>query len=115
MDFSEIQKALDFLNWKMVIACGVLLLGWVQIAKPYIGDLTIKGLKVPTVPLFSLVSAMVLSHFIFDVAGVTHSETVALFHGFCSFVVSSLGYELLSGKFMQLKSKTELKQNGDKK
>ena len=109
MDFDEIQKALAFLNWQMVIAGAVLLTGWVQICKSYLGDITVKGFKIPVTLLFSLVSALVLSHFVFDVSGVSHTETIALFHGFASFVISSLGYELLKGTKLGLRSGTELK------
>lgn len=109
MDFSEIQKALDFLNWQMVVANAILLMGWVQICKPYIADPTIKGVKMPVTILFSLVSSMALSHFVFDVAGVKHTETIALFHGFSSFVISSLGYEILKGTKLGLRSGTEIK------
>jgi hypothetical protein len=107
-DITEIQKALDFLNWKMIVANGVLLMGWVQLIKPYLGDPTWKGFNIPLVLLVSLFSSMLLSHFVFDVSGVKHTETIALFHGFASFVLSSLGYELLSGKFLSMRSKDQM-------
>ena len=109
MDFSEIQKALAFLNWEMVIGCGVLLLGWVQICKKYLVDPKVGSFQIPITLLFNLASAMVLAHFIFDVAGIKHTETIALFHGFASFVVSSLGYELLKGTKFGLRSGDEIK------
>src|SRR5512135_2635423 len=104
MDFEDIQKALSFLNWQMVVACSVLLMGWVQICKAYIGDPMVGAVKIPLTLLFNLASALVLSYFIFDVSGVKHTTTIAIFHGFASFILSSLGYEILKGTKLGLRS-----------
>ncbi len=115
MDFEEIQKALAFLNWQMVVAVAVMVTGWVQLCKPYLGDPVVKGVKIPVTVLFLFGSALAIAHFTFDVAGIKHEEVVALYHGFASALLSSLGYELLKGTKFGLRSGTDLKNGKEEK
>jgi xanthine/uracil permease len=106
MDISEIQKALDFLNWQMLVAVGIITMATVQFLKEYLPDV---WRKIPVLKLFTLAVGIVVAHFIFDIANVKHTETVALFHGFVGSLLASLGYELLKGTKLGLRSSDEVK------
>ncbi len=88
MDISDIEKALSFMNWQMLTAIGLIVMAWTQFWKEYIPD-TYK--KIPVIKLFTLISGITIAHFIFDIAGVKHSETVALFHGLVGSLFAALG------------------------
>lgn len=106
MDLEELQKALDFLNWKMLVAIGIITMATVQFLKEYIPDV---WRKIPVLKLFTLGVGLASAHFIFDIAGVKHTEMVALFHGFVGALLASLGYELLKGTKLGLRSSDEVK------
>lgn len=110
LPFDDIQKVLYFLNWQMLAAVGLITMAWIQLAKKYIPDVCCVGkFTIPVTVLFTLVSGMILAHFIFDIAGVKHNETIALFHGFVGALFSTLGYELLKGTKFGLRSSTDMK------
>jgi xanthine/uracil permease len=102
MDIEELQKVLDFLNWKMLVAIGVITMATVQFVKEYIPDV---WRKIPVLKLFTLAMGVVIAHFVFNIADVKHTETVALFHGFVGALLASLGYELLKGTKLGLRPK----------
>ena len=107
----EIQRVLDFMNWKMLMAVGVIVLAWVQFWKEYIPEVCCIGkIKVPLVKIFTILSGIGASHFIFDLAGVQHTETVALFHGVIGALFSALTYEVIKGTRVGLRSAAEMKE-----
>lgn len=106
MDLSELQKALDFLNWKMLVAVGIITMATVQFLKEYIADV---WHHIPVLKLFVLAVGLFVSHFIFDIAGVKHTESVALFHGFVGAVFAALGFDILKGTKLGLKSSSEMR------
>jgi xanthine/uracil permease len=106
MDIEELQKALDFLNWKMLVGIGIITMATVQFLKEYIPDV---WRKIPVLKLFTLAVGILVAHFIFDIALVKHTETVALFHGFVGALLAALGYELLKGTKLGLRSSSEAK------
>jgi hypothetical protein len=105
MDISEIQQALDFMNWQMLIAIGLITMATVQFLKEYIPDV---WHKIPLVKLFTLAVGLAVAHFCFDIACVKHTESVALFHGFVGAVFAALGYEVLKGTKLGLRSRGDL-------
>lgn len=106
MDIPDIEKILSFMDWKMITAIGLLVMAWTQFWKEYIPD-TYK--KIPVIKLFTLLSGMVIAYFIFDIAGVKHTEMVALFHGLVGSLFAALGYDILKGTKLGLRSSTDLK------
>jgi hypothetical protein len=106
MDFDQIKDALKFLNWEMLGAIGLITMATVQFLKGYIPD--IKA-GIPILKIFTLVVGLIIAHFCFDIAGVKHTETVALFHGFVGALFASLGYEILKGTKAGLRSSDEIK------
>lgn len=111
MDFEDIKDVLKFMNWEMLAAIGLITMAVVQFFKEYIPDVY-KG--VPILKVFTVAIGIILSHFCFDIAKVAHTETVALFHGFVGAVFAALGYELIKGTGLGLRSSKELK-NGQPK
>ncbi len=112
MDFEDIKNALKFLNWEMLGAIALITMAWVQYWKEYLPEVYCCGkVKIPVLKLFILASGMVASHFIFGIAGVKGNESVILFHGVIGGLFGALGYELVKGTKVALRSKTEL--NGD--
>lgn len=106
MELDDIKKVLAFLNWEMLAAVGLITMATVQFLKEYIPDVC-KG--VPVLKLFTLAVGLFISHFCFDIAGVSHTETVALFHGFVGAIFAALGYEILKGTKLALRSSDEVK------
>jgi xanthine/uracil permease len=106
VDITEIQKALDFMNWRMLVAVGVIVMATVQFLKEYIPDV---WRRIPVLKLFTLFVGLFVAHFCFDIAQVKHTETVALFHGFVGALFAALGYDLLKGTKLGLKSSSEVK------
>ena len=110
MDFGDIQNAMKFLNWEMVVAIMILTMGWTQMLKKWLpAEWAIGKAKVPIIELVGLASSMVLAHFIFDISGTTHTETVAIFHGFSGWLFATLGYEVIKGTKFGLRSSDEIK------
>ncbi len=105
MDFDSIKDAMKFLNWEMVSAIGLMTLAWVQWLKKYLPAVYY---KIPIIDLVAFASGFVFAHLIFDISTVKHTETVALFHGFCGSLFAMLGYELFSGKLLNLRSSSEI-------
>ncbi len=107
MELEDIKRVLAFLNWEMLAAVGLITMATVQFLKEYLPDVY-KG--VPVLKLFTLAVGLVISHFCFDIAGVKgHTETVALFHGFVGAIFAALGYEILKGTKLALRSSDEVK------
>lgn len=106
MDIAELKKVLSFMSWEMLAATGLITMATVQFLKEYIPDV---WHKVPTLKLFTLAVGLFVAHFCFDLAGVKHTETVALFHGFVGALLAALGYEVLKGTKMSLRSSGEVK------
>lgn len=115
MDYEDLKKILQFMSWEMLAATGVITMATVQFMKEYIPDCcTIKTFKIPVLKLFTLAVGLFVGHFCFDLAGIKHTETVALFHGFVGAVFASLGYEMLKGTRLGLRSSTEMKDSQPK-
>ena len=112
MDIGSIKDAMKFFNWEMIAAIAIMVSAWVQLLKKYLPEEVIAGkAKIPVIVLVAFASGFVFAHLIFDVSGVKHTETVALFHGFSGTLFSLLGYELLKGTSFGLRSSGEIKQN----
>jgi hypothetical protein len=111
MDLDDIQKALDFMNWKMLVAIALITMAWVQYWKEYLPDVYCCGkVKIPILKIFILLSGMAVAHFIFGIAGVKSLESVILFHGVIGALFGALGYELVKGTKVALRSSSELKE-----
>jgi hypothetical protein len=106
MNLEELQKALDFMNWKMLVAVGLITMATVQFLKEYIPDV---WKHIPILKLFTLLVGLFVAHFCFDLADIKHTESIALFHGFVGALFAALGYELLKGTKAGLRSSSELK------
>src|SRR4030042_410307 len=109
MDLPDIEKLLDFMNWKMLTAIGLIVMAWVQFWKEYLPEVY---KKIPVIKLFTLFSGLFIAHFTFDIAEAKHTETVALFHGLVGSLFAALGYDILKGTKLGLRSSGQLK-NGN--
>lgn len=111
----DIKDIMKFLNWEMIGAIGFLTMAWVQILKKYLPEEMVWGkAKIPVVLLSSFTSGFIFAYLLFDISGVKHTETVALFHGFAGTLFSTLGYEIIKGTALGLRSATEVKQDQPK-
>jgi hypothetical protein len=110
MDYEQIKNALAFLNWEMLGAVGLITMAVVQFFKEHLPQSWVIGkTNIPVTKLFTLGCGLVTSHFIFDIAAVEHTETVALFHGFVGAIFSTLGYEILKGTPLSMRSVSQIK------
>ena len=115
MDFEDIKNVLKFLNWEMLAATGLITMAAVQFFKEYIPECCVwKNVKIPVLKIFTLVVGLFVAHFCFDLSNAKHTETVALFHGFVGALFAALGYELLKGTKLGLRSSEEVKNGGAK-
>lgn len=115
MDFDSMKNVMKFFNWEMISAIAILTMAWVQLLKKYLPEeLVIGKAKIPVIVLAAFASGFIFSHFIFDLSSVEHTETVALFHGFAGTLFSLLGYEVLKGTTLGLRSATEAKEGKPK-
>jgi hypothetical protein len=113
MEWDSIKDAMKFFNWEMITAIAILITAWVQLLKRYLPEeYPVGKCKIPVIVLVAFASGFVFSHIIFDISGVKHSETIALFHGFAGTLFSLLGYELLSGKLFSLRSANDMRNGG---
>jgi hypothetical protein len=109
MDFDAIKDVLKFLNWEMLGAIGLIVMAWTQFWKEFIPDvLCCGGKNIPVLKIFILASGAAWAYFIFDVAGVKHTETVAILHGIIGAMFSALGYEILKGTSLGLRSTDDM-------
>jgi hypothetical protein len=110
MDFSDMKDIMKFMNWEMIAAIAFIVAAWVQLLKKYLPEeLVIGKAKIPVIVLVAFASGFVFAHLIFDISGVNHTETIALFHGFAGTLFSLLGYEILKSTSLGLRSSTDLK------
>ena len=110
MGVEEIKNVLAFMSWELLSAVGLITMATVQFFKEYVPDCCeVKGFKFPVLKLFTLAVGLLVSHFCFDLAGVKHTESVALFHGFVGAVFAALGYEMIKGTRIGLRSTDQLK------
>jgi hypothetical protein len=110
MDFGDLQNAMKFFNWEMITAIGILVTAFTQLLKQYVpAEITAGKAKIPLLPILAFASGLVFAHIIFDIAGVNHTEEIALFHGFAGTLFALLGYELLKGTKLGLRSADEMK------
>ena len=115
MDFDSIKDAMKFFNWEMISAIAIMTAAWVQLLKRYLPEEYVVGkAKIPVIILVAFASGFIFAHIIFDISGVKHNETIALFHGFAGTLFSLLGYELLQGTKFGLRSSTTIKNGGTK-
>ena len=109
MDFDMMKDVMKFLNWEMIGAIAFMVTAFVQLLKQYIpAEVIIGKVKIPIIPIIAFASGLVFAHIIFDISGVKHTEEVALFHGFTGTLFSLLGYELLKGTKLGLRSADEV-------
>ena len=94
------------MNWEMLAAIGLITMATIQFFKEYIPD---SYRKIPVLKMVTLVIGLFISYFCFDMAGAKHTETVALFHGFVGALFAALGYEMLKGTRLGLRSSSDLK------
>lgn len=112
MDFDSMKDVMKFFNWEMISAIAVLVTAWVQLLKKYLPETWAVGaVKIPVILLAAFASGFVFAHLIFDLSAVPHTETIALFHGFAGTLFSMLGYEILKGTAIGLRSSGEVKNN----
>ena len=110
MDFNAMKDAMKFFNWEMITAIGILVMAWTQLLKQYLPVEWVVGkARIPIIVIVAFISGGVFAHIIFDVSGVNHTETIALFHGFAGTMFSLLGYELLKGTKLGLRSADDMK------
>lgn len=115
MDFDDLKAVLKFMSWEMLAAVGLITMATVQFFKEYIPECcVVKTFKIPVLKLFTLAVGLLVAHFCFDISGVKHTETIALFHGFVGALFAALGYEVFKGTKVGLRSSSELK-NGTTK
>ena len=115
MDFETMKQVMKFFNWELISAVAVMVTAWAQLLKRYLPEEVAVGkAKIPVVVLVAFVSGFIFAHFIFDLSGVQHTETIALFHGFVGTLFSLLGYEMLKGSMLGLRSSAQIKENSQK-
>lgn len=115
MDFDAMKDVMKFFNWEMISAIAFLTMAWVQLLKKYLPEeLMVGKAKIPVIILVAFASGFIFAHFIFDISKVEHTETIALFHGFAGTLFSLLGYEILKGTVLGLRSATEVKKDQPK-
>ncbi len=109
MDIDAIKDVMKFLNWEMVGAISLLTVAFVQYIKASLPEtILIKGYSFPFLKVFILVFGIIIAYFTFRVAGKKVPFEVAAYHGFFSALISALGYELIKGTTLQLRSKAQL-------
>jgi len=115
MDFESMKNVMKFFNWELIGAISLMILAWTQLLKRYIPEICCVGrFKIPVVVLAAFASGFIFAHFIFDLSKVNHTETVALFHGFAGTLFALLGYEVVRGTALGLRSSAEIKENQPK-
>lgn len=106
MDFNDIKNLAKFLNWEMIGAISLFTMATIQFFKEAIPD---KYGNIPILKISTLVAGMIWAHLLFDISGVKHTESIALVHGAAGPLIASLGYEVLKGTKLGLRSSDEIK------
>lgn len=106
-DFFGIE--ISFLDMKILASIIFVLLGWIQWTKEYIPDITIKDKTVSLVKVWTLISAFGISYLGNVCAGIVFSWPKLILYAITASSLSALGYEILKGTRLGLRSSTELK------
>lgn len=119
MDFiPDLGNTFKFLNWDMVIAVTLATVAWSQFWKKYLPHLIIKDREIPITEIFVLLSGILIAHLFFDEAArvspatYIHTGRTVILHGAFGALLSMLGFEVLKGTKLGLRTADELKGNG---
>ncbi len=122
MDFiPDLGNTFKFLNWDMIVAITLATIAWTQFWKKYFPSIIIKGKELPITEVFTILSGILIAHLFFDEAlkmnpkAYVHTFRTVVLHGSFGALLSTLGFEILKGTRLGLRSSTELKNGKDVK
>ncbi len=116
MDFiPDLGNTFKFLNWDMIVAITLATLAWTQFWKKFFPSIIIKGRELPITEVFTILSGILIAHLFFDEAfrinanTYVHTGRTVILHGAFGALLSTLGFEILKGTKLGLRSSTDLK------